>query len=209
MIKITTKEKVLSGSLIKTIDIDSEQMAWHELNITSSTMDFARSLIWKGCPPWTLVTAKEQKSGRGTHGRNWISQYSKGLLLSLILPPPRAADCLERLSIRTAKVLVKTLKEFYDLPFEVKHPNDVRIGGRKVAGILFESVTRGEEVISLILGMGLNLYQSTEDFEQAGLSDSTSLFIEADYVPGWENLLETFLRHFKQMYSDSRKSKTA
>ncbi|MFC1528850.1 biotin--[acetyl-CoA-carboxylase] ligase [Candidatus Latescibacterota bacterium] len=204
MIKIASKEKTKSGSLIKTIDIDSELIAWHELDITSSTMDFARNLARKGCPPWTLIIAKEQTSGRGTHGRNWITPHGKGLLLSLIVPPPRAAQSLERLSIRTAKVLVKTLKEFYDLPFEIKHPNDVRVGGRKIAGILFESVTRDEEVISLILGMGLNLSQSLEDFEQVGLTDSTSLFIEADYVPERENLIEIFLRHFNQMYADNR-----
>ncbi|MBT4482711.1 MAG: hypothetical protein HOC71_03430, partial [Candidatus Latescibacteria bacterium] len=111
------KENDMSVNFIKTIDIDDKLIAWHELDIISSTMDFAKRLVKKSCSHWTLITAKEQKSGRGTHGRSWISPQGKGLLLSLIVPPPCAAENLEHLSIRTARALVKTLKELYDLPF--------------------------------------------------------------------------------------------
>ena len=48
--------------------------------------------------------------------------------------------------------------------------------------------------------MGVNLHQSVEDFEQGGLYDATSLFAEAGYAPDCENLLISFLKHFKPLY---------
>ena len=218
MTEVTIKNKDLIINHAKTIEVNGERMAWYELNIIPSTMDFAKDLIipsgrsfnknfrmvWKGCSPWTLVTAEQQSSGRGTHGRNWISPPGKGLLLSLILPNPRNIGCIEDLSVHTAGVLVKTLRDFYELPYEIKHPNDILIGGRKVAGIMFESVTRGEKVLSLILGMGLNLYQSEEDFKHAGLHDATSFLIETGRVLERKSLLNSFLKHFKLTFASGQ-----
>jgi len=179
-------------------------MDWYELDRVDSTMDYAVRLINKGCSPWTLVTAEEQAYGRGTHGREWFSPVGGGLFLSLILKPPDNTGCLEDLSVRTAGVLIETLKSYYDLPFEIKQPNDVLIRGHKVAGILYESVIRGEEVLSLILGMGVNLSQSTEDFERAGLSEATSLRMEAGCIPEREPFLVNFLTNFKTMYESAK-----
>lgn len=190
---------------MKTIEIDEKRIVWYELDSAASTMDYAVELTGKGCFPPVLVTAEKQSSGRGTHGRNWISPQGKGIYLSLVVTPPENAMCLEDLSVRTAGVLVETLKSYYDLPFKIKPPNDVLIGGCKVAGILYESVTRGDEVLSLILGLGLNLNQSIRDFEDAGLPDATSLIIEAGYVPERESLLISFLKKFMPMYRESTK----
>jgi len=190
---------------MKTIEIDEKRIVWYELDSATSTMDYAVELTRKGYSPPVLVTADKQSSGRGTHGRNWISPQGKGLYLSLVVTPPENSVCLEDLSARTAGILVKTLEDYYDLSFEIKPPNDVLIGGRKVAGILYESATRGDEVLSLILGLGLNLSQSVRDFEHAGLPDATSLIIEAGYVPERESLLMSFLKNFMTMYKESTK----
>jgi len=194
----TTETHVSKNAAV--ININDLQVLWYDLEKTISTMDFAARLLKEGCSPWTLITAGQQLQGRGTHGRDWISLQGKGLLLSLILPPPSDPSCMKDLSVKTAGSLVESLNEFYDLPFEVKHPNDVVIHGRKVAGILFESVTSGEDVVSVILGMGINLNQSAEDFMQAGLPDATSLFIEAGYTPLKKHLLISFLKQFKSLY---------
>ena len=191
-----------SANPVKSINVSGREVAWYELAVTASTMDYAVKLVREGCASWTLVTAEKQSSGRGTHGREWISLQGKGLYLSLILPPSLVIGCLEDLSVRTAEALLRTLKNFVNLPFEIKHPNDVTIKGRKIAGILFESVTRGEEVRSLILGMGLNLFQSRKDFKRNGIPDATSLLIEAGYVPGVEHLLTSFLEQFIPLFEN-------
>ncbi len=187
---------------VKTISVAGEQVAWYELTVTDSTMDYAVKLAGEDCSSWKLVTADKQLSGRGTHGRIWVSPRSKGLYLSLVVPPPLDAGNLDGLTVQTAGALVRALKRFAVLPFEIKHPNDVTVNGRKIAGILFESVTRGEEIMSLILGMGVNLFQSREDFINDGLTDATSLLIEAGYVPDVKCILESFLEEFKQIYAN-------
>ncbi|HUT62968.1 MAG TPA: biotin--[acetyl-CoA-carboxylase] ligase [Anaerolineae bacterium] len=194
------KKKYSTIERIKTLEIEGERYVWYDLASTTSTMNFAVDLVKKGCLPWTIVTARHQVSGRGTHGRNWVVPQGKGLLLSLVIPPILYAERLEHLQELAAVALIETLSEFFALPFHIKLPNDVLIEGRKVAGILFESALCGKQVQSLILGVGLNLYQTREDFECAGLPDATSLYIEGGNVPERESLLISFLKHFRKRY---------
>ena len=72
-----------------------------------------------------------------------------------------------------------------------------------LAGILFESITSGESVSSVVLGMGVNLLQNAKDFENAGLPDATSFFIETGNVINRESFMRSFLEQFKPLYEKS------
>ncbi|MFC1692037.1 biotin--[acetyl-CoA-carboxylase] ligase [Candidatus Latescibacterota bacterium] len=197
------KAETISQSIIKKIDtikIDGDSFLWYDLSQVSSTIDAAVELAKNGCSSWTLVTADHQNEGRGTHGRDWIVPCGKGLLLSLVVPLPDKPRCLEDLSTLTAGILIECLNEYFDLPFKIKHPNDIILRGRKLAGIMYESVSCGENVLSLILGMGINLYQTREEFMNSGLPDAISLFCEAGFVPDRERLIFSFLKRFKKTY---------
>ena len=100
------------------------------LRATPSTNTRARELAAAGAPHGTLVTAGVQTAGRGRKGRTWVAQAGSSLLLSLIL---RENDPL--LPLR-AGLAVADLAGPAAL---VKWPNDVRIEGRKVAGVLVEA----------------------------------------------------------------------
>jgi len=115
------------------------------LRETSSTNDLARDLAGAGAPHGTLVTAAAQSAGRGRQGRSWSAPPGRALLMSLVLrdPPP--------LLPLTAAVAVA---EVCGEEAQIKWPNDVLIGGRKVAGILAEG--RPQEGWA-VLGIGVNV----------------------------------------------------
>lgn len=121
------------------------------LRRVDSTNLRARELAAAGAPHGTLVTACEQTAGRGRQGRSWSAPAGSALLMSLVLrDPPRllalragaaVADAADRLDAAGRRAAVKW-------------PNDVLLGGGKVAGILVE--TRPQERWA-VLGIGLNV----------------------------------------------------
>lgn len=115
------------------------------LRRTGSTNERARELAASGAPHGTLVTAGEQTSGRGRQGRAWVAPPDSAVLMSLVL---RRFNALLPL---TAGVAVC---EALPVPALVKWPNDVWVGGRKVAGILVEG--RPLEGWA-VLGIGVNV----------------------------------------------------
>ena len=196
----TVFNESLSGVI--NLEIAGERIEWHVLDKVTSTMDYTVSLIEDTASIWTLVTAVAQNGGRGTHGRNWVSPDRKGLYLSLAVPPPRDTGRIEELSMKTAAVLVDTLRSILNLSCVIKHPNDVFVNGRKIAGILYESKTSGGTFAYMVLGLGLNMSQTADDFRKAELPEATSLLIETGHVPGINDVLLEFLKRFIPMYKD-------
>ena len=176
------------------------EIPWFDLDRTSSTMDEAAALVRKGFTGWTVVSAGTQHSGRGTHGREWHSPPGLGLWVSIILPPPCDLSDMDGLTVKAAETLAVTLRELTGVQTAIKHPNDVTVGGKKLAGILVESVTCGGKVASIVLGMGINIAQEREDFTAAGLPEATSLKLEAGEVPDRRRIIEAFLTRFKPVY---------
>jgi BirA family biotin operon repressor/biotin-[acetyl-CoA-carboxylase] ligase len=104
------------------------------------------------------------------------------------------------LTVKAAEALVEALLELTGVRFAIKQPNDVTAGGRKLAGIMVESVIYGGKVASVILGMGVNIAQEREDFSAACLPEATSLKLETGKVFDSRQIIETFLIRFKPVY---------
>ena len=127
-----------------------------------STNDIA--LQWadeKDIQDASLVLANEQISGRGRSGRKWQTPPDSALALSLVLLPN--SDEKKSLALFTALgalALATTLKEHYAIDAQIKWPNDVLIGGKKVAGILVEANWLGDQPKAIVLGMGINIRPS-------------------------------------------------
>src|SRR5436305_4583140 len=108
------------------------------LRRTSSTNDLARALAAGGAPHGTLVTADEQTAGRGRQGRTWTAPPGSSLLCSLVLRDPPWMTPLHA-AAGVAEAVETTLRDAgRDDAVGVKWPNDIHVGGRKVAGILAE-----------------------------------------------------------------------
>ena len=123
-----------------------------------STNDIA--LNWanqKDIKDYSLVLANEQKSGRGRNGRRWQTPPDSALALSLILlPNNEEKKNLVLFTALGALALTKTLATLYDLPAQIKWPNDILLSGKKVAGILAEVSWLGDQPIAIVLGIGIN-----------------------------------------------------
>jgi BirA family transcriptional regulator, biotin operon repressor / biotin---[acetyl-CoA-carboxylase] ligase len=132
--------------------------------VTDSTNERAKELAIAGTPHGTLVTADEQTAGRGRQGRTWSAEPGDALLLSLVL---RSLD--ELLPLRAAVAVAESIP----LPAQIKWPNDVWLGGKKVSGILVEG--RPQEGWA-VLGIGLNV--ATRSFPEELSEIATSLALE-------------------------------
>jgi BirA family transcriptional regulator, biotin operon repressor / biotin---[acetyl-CoA-carboxylase] ligase len=136
------------------------------LAVIDSTNTRARELAAAGAPHGTLVTAGEQRAGRGRQGRTWSAPPGRALLCSLVLrDPPRLLPLL-------AGVAVAEVAEGLGARAQVKWPNDVLIDGRKVAGILVEG--RPQERWA-VLGIGLNVALRAGDFPPELRETATTL----------------------------------
>ena len=137
--------------------------------LTDSTNERAKLLAAAGAPHGTLVTADEQTAGRGRQGRVWTAPARSAVLMSVVL-----RDLDERHALLP---LAAALAVCEAIPVDagIKWPNDVWIGGRKVAGILVEG--RPQEGWA-VLGIGLNVLVKRADFAPELRETATSMAIE-------------------------------
>lgn len=139
------------------------------LEQTDSTMDDARRLVQRGVPSGTVVMTDYQRTGRGRRaGRSWHSPPRESLMFTLMLHRP--AEPVTR-SFVMAAAICRLLERTAGLYAEVKWPNDVLVGGRKVSGILAD-----HENHWLYLGVGLNVHQTA--FPEGLAAPATSIAIE-------------------------------
>jgi BirA family transcriptional regulator, biotin operon repressor / biotin---[acetyl-CoA-carboxylase] ligase len=145
----------------------------------TSTMDVAAAALQASAPEGFTVVANEQTAGRGRRGRAWQSPPGAGLYFSIVFRPPLDATDVRVLSLITlaAGLGVRAgIAQVTGLVTDLKWPNDVLIGRRKIAGILAEGHNLGGDAQAVVIGVGVNVRQSALD---AGTADrATSLEAE-------------------------------
>lgn len=124
----------------------------------ASTSDEAKRLAAEGAPAGTLVWARVQTAGRGRQGRAWISPAGN-FYASLVLRPAVAVATAAQLGFVAALAVADACLAFAPgAAISLKWPNDVLLHGRKLAGLLLESQSRGDGALDwLVLGVGVNL----------------------------------------------------
>ncbi len=136
----------------------------------------AEALAWlhDGAPAGALVLADEQLQGRGRHGRGWHTPAGAALAVSLILLP--AVEELPHMTMLGALAIAELASAVGARDVSLKWPNDVLVGGRKLAGVLCEAVWQGDQLTGAVLGMGINV---RVDFRGSALEgQATSLETE-------------------------------
>ena len=130
-----------------------------------STNRLARELVLEGCAIGTVVLADNQSSGRGQYGRVFSSPVG-GLYITLILAPDLPLSSLPLVTLATGLACRETLHTATGLSALIKWPNDLYLDGRKVAGILCESVvTPGDgQAPRVLVGVGVNVNSRIQDF---------------------------------------------
>ena len=180
----------------------------------SSTNDEALAWATQGAPDLSLVIADEQTAGRGRLNRKWFTPKETALAFSLILRPSSLTPLARTVGLAALSIADSCSK--LGLAPRIKWPNDILLNCKKVAGILIETVWSGNDVDSLVIGMGVNVqkesvppaerlqFPATSMVDELGhevdremlLQDILSAFItrrpqmgSADFLKSWEDLL--------------------
>ena len=162
-----------------------------------------------------LVIAQSQTSGRGRRGRHWLSPSNGGLYMSLGMPFPNSTKDLQAISLVTAISVANGVKRLCDVELELKWPNDVLAGNKKLAGILLERhISKAESYIVFGIGVNLDITQEQRQSVDRPLADLKSLGngnidpeqLAAAIVNELVASLDTFLLHgfspFKDVWND-------
>ncbi len=129
-----------------------------------STNDTAREWLERGCPNYSLITADEQTKGKGRTGRTWYTLPGSALALSFILTDIQQSPSL--LIGVAALAVYDTLSSLTSSQIEIKWPNDILIEGLKVCGILVESQWSGDQLMGVIVGIGMNVSSGSLAFNE-------------------------------------------
>ncbi|MBO8177461.1 MAG: biotin--[acetyl-CoA-carboxylase] ligase [Bacillus sp. (in: Bacteria)] len=154
------------------------QTIYYEESV-ESTQKIAHRLSYEGYPEGTLVISEEQVAGRGRMTRSWYSPKYTGIWMSLILRPNLPPQKAPQFTLIAAVAISQAIEEISGIEAEIKWPNDILIRGKKVTGILTELQADADKIHSIIIGMGINVNQSSTDFAADIKPIATSIAIEA------------------------------
>ena len=147
----------------------------------------------------TLVYTFNQTSGRGRLNRRWNNIGADNIYASLVLKPSeRMEEVYSNLTQYLCVVLAQTFEE-YNVKPTIKWPNDIKVNGKKISGILAESVNAGAILKGLVLGFGINL-NASEDYLTQIDQPATALNIETGMKIDKEIFLDKLLDRFCLMY---------
>jgi BirA family biotin operon repressor/biotin-[acetyl-CoA-carboxylase] ligase len=129
----------------------------------------------------TVALAEHQTAGRGRLGRIWVDEPGSGLALSVVLRPPQPMARWPELTLVAAEAVAGAIGP----DAKIKEPNDVLVGGRKVAGILAEATDH------VVMGIGVNVGQAP--WPEAGAVDRERLELLIDILDRLERGYDAWL----------------
>ena len=142
-----------------------------------------------------VVLADEQQQGRGRRGHRWMAAAGQSVLMSVLLP--NVGLCAEALTLAAGVACAVAVEKLTDGQVTLKWPNDLLLDGKKLAGILIESVPGGTApemdggdgagARHYVIGVGLNVRQDVMDFPEELRSRATSLLLSARHL--WDRLV--------------------
>ncbi len=164
---------------------------------TGSTMDVARAMARDGKPEGAVVIAEQQGRGRGRFDRTWVSPPGLNLYFTALLRP--APEQLTYVNMAATLAVHRTVSHSTGLPTAVKWPNDVRIGGRKISGILIETEFEGGKLEHALVGIGLNVNLDVASYPEIS-ETATSLRTATGRTFDRSEVLITVLRNLEEWY---------
>lgn len=171
-------------------------------NTLDSTNNLAIHLAREGAREGTIVVSEYQTHGRGRFQKRWRSPRGKGLLFSIILRPEFKSSSAAILTHLAAQSVVDVLRQEFNLPAQLKKPNDVLVRGKKIAGILTESSAYHQSLEYVVVGMGLNVSTPRKDL----LKVATSISLETQKKPEKDKILEKTIKVFRAKYLEAIQS---
>lgn len=155
----------------------------------------------------SVVSALSQSQGRGQMGNTWSSAPGENLTFSIVMKPEGLNAIRARDQFVLSEAAALTIVEFlsgHDIQAEIKWPNDIYVGNRKICGMLIENSLRGDTISHSIIGIGLNVNQRNFD---VNLPNPTSMAILSgigtDIRKALEEITDTFRSICETMLASS------
>ena len=162
----------------------------------TSTNDEARVLAEGGAREWTVLVSEVQTQGRGRSGKKWQSREG-GLWFSVILRPKISPGRVAVLQFFASNATRKAIMEETGLETETKWPNDVIFETGKIAGILVESKSQGDQLSFVTVGIGLNVNQSESTLPMG----ATSIYATSRERHNVEQLMTRIVENMRSDYA--------
>ena len=150
-----------------------------------------------GGPEGLCIVAREQTSGRGRLDRSWQSPKDAGLYFSMILRPQLEMSSWPLMTLMAALAVCDALMKACDLRADIKWPNDICVDGRKLCGILVETIDT-ESNTAAIVGIGINLNAGSLAAEL--LAAATSVEEVIGRAPDRELVLQQLVQAITERY---------
>ena len=178
-------------------------IAWdpHFIPRCDSTQELARSAIEAGAGSGWLTITDFQRRGRGRQGRTWDAPPARALLFSALLRSPVATPSL--VPLLAGQAVAQGIEDATGLLTELKWPNDVLAGGRKLAGILCERPSGS----LVIVGVGANVNQSAEELTLE--SPATSIAVALGEPVSREAVMIALLNAFDTIWERAAREGSA
>jgi BirA family biotin operon repressor/biotin-[acetyl-CoA-carboxylase] ligase len=142
---------------------------WHDS--VPSTMDIAAALVQQGEAHGVVVAARHQTAGRGRRGTTWVSPPGAGLYLSYIARP-RDARRIQLITLAAGVAVRDGIVSATGLQPDLKWPNDLLVGRKKLAGILAEGHALGSCDQAVVIGVGINVQRAAYPLDVAARATS-------------------------------------
>lgn len=197
---IGTPDKVIADEISLGLKTEDFGRSIHYEEVVETTQKVAHRLANEGAKEGTIVVAEEQSNGRGRMDRKWVSPKYTGIWLSIILRPNLPPHKAPQLTLIAAVSVVQAIEEVTGLSPEIKWPNDVLLNGKKITGILTEMQADADRIASIIMGIGINVNQSKEDYPPELQDKATSLAIEKGQKISRAELIQALLLKLETLY---------
>ena len=172
-------------------------------NRVSSTNDLALQFAQTESANGAVFLAEEQTRGRGRRGREWFAPVSSSLLMSLVLFPPKPHNDPAFLTALAAVAIGQVIEPLCLAPVCIQWPNDLYVSQKKIAGILVEKSAKAS-----VIGVGLNVFISLEEFPPELRSHATSLQSESRHPIDRSELAKQIILAFDRLLHQSTSSDT-
>jgi BirA family biotin operon repressor/biotin-[acetyl-CoA-carboxylase] ligase len=149
-----------------------------------------------------VLFAEHQTAGRGQRGNRWESTKGKGLWFSILLRPEIQLRDSARLTIWAIEAISDMIRFDCGLETAIKFPNDVQLYGRKVAGVLVEMRAQQNAPHLAVIGIGINVNQSRDDFPPELQDRAISLAMALARQVDRRNFAVALLRHLDLTYQE-------
>ena len=197
---IASPDRLIASSLTRLLQNGLIGKKILSLQETVSTNAVAFRMAEDGAEEGSVVIAEFQSEGKGRLGRKWTSPAGVNLYCSVILRPPIQPVAAPQLTFLSVIAVARAIEQLTPLQTRIKWPNDILIAGKKVAGLLNEMSAETDKINFVILGIGVNLNMTREQFPDNLRHPATSLFIESGVKVDRTCFTRTMLQELDSLY---------